>query len=581
MARGRSSAFRTALAVAVLATLQLAGCGAFDDDDDSVVGTNACDVLRGTNIPASSIGLPTTGAEVTSTESVAASGSGAGAVGEYCRVQGVIRPVDPSAPNIRFQVNLPAQWNNKAMMFGGGGYNGTIPAATGNVMAGPANQLTPLGRGYATFSSDSGHQAGTAGSRDGSFALNNEALRNYSGDAIKKTRDVAVSIMRTWYGRTPDRTYFTGGSTGGREALLAVGNWPQDFDGAVALYPAWNPTALNLHFGRLTQALALPNAYPSREQRKVLFDAAMQACDGLDNVVDGVISNQAACNATFNPATATLNGVPIVCPPGQNVPTCLTPEMIAAFTIYERPTVLTYTLASGENNYPGHTVWGTDFGIPTTGMNPTQTAIQPTVLTLQLGVRQPANPMPPVVNPADAPPYGSTFWDQWVKYFVTRDPNANPLALDPVSPGPWQTRIVELSGIQDANRTDFSALRARGGKILIAHGVHDGLVSNKATQQFMSRVRSRMGASTVNEFIRYYEIPGYNHLASSNFFAAWDSVTALEDWVERGAAPTNQVVADTTGVPGRTRPLCEFPSWPRYNGSGDVNAAASFTCVTQ
>jgi len=111
--------------------------------------------------------------------------------------------------------------------------------------------------------------------------------------------------------------------------------------------------------------------------------------------------------------------------------------------------------------------------------------------------------------------------------------------------------------------------------------VHDGLVSNKATQQFMSRVRSRMGAGTVNEFIRYYEIPGYSHLASSNFYAAWDSVTALEDWVERGAAPTNQVVADTTGVPGRTRPLCEFPSWPRYNGSGDVNAAASFTCVTQ
>src|SRR5512145_1847749 len=104
MAPGRFSSLRTAMAVAVLVTLQLAGCGALDDDDDSVFGTNCCDVLRGTSICASSIGLPTTGAEVTSAEQVSASGSGASAVGEYCRVQGVIRPVDPSAPNIRFQV---------------------------------------------------------------------------------------------------------------------------------------------------------------------------------------------------------------------------------------------------------------------------------------------------------------------------------------------------------------------------------------------------------------------------------------------------------------------------------------------
>ena len=60
---------------------------------------------------------------------------------------------------------------------------------------------------------------------------------------------------------------------------------------------------------------------------------------------------------------------------------------------------------------------------------------------------------------------------------------------------------------------------------------------------------------------------------------AWDSLTALEAWVERGVVPVNQVVADTIGVPGRTRPLCEWPAYPRYNGSGDVNAAASFACV--
>ena len=172
-------------------------------------------------------------------------------------------------------------------MFGGGGYNGTIATGMANVPAGPTDKPSPLGRGYATFGSDSGHQAGPAGSRDGSFGVNDEALRNFGGEALKKTRDVAVAVIAARYGANPQRTYFAGGSTGGREALIAVGNWPQDFDGAIVLYPAWNATALNLHLGRVTQALAQPNAYPSRAQRKVLFDAAMQACDGLDNVVDG------------------------------------------------------------------------------------------------------------------------------------------------------------------------------------------------------------------------------------------------------------------------------------------------------
>jgi feruloyl esterase len=188
--------------------------------------------------------------------------------------------------------------------------------------------------------------------------------------------------------------------------------------------------------------------------------------------------------------------------------------------------------------------------------------------------------MPPVTAAA-MPPYGSTFWDQWVKYFVTRDPNFNSLSLDPQNPGVWRTRIVDLTGIQDANKTNLSPFQARGGKILMAHGAHDALVSTRATEQYLSRIQTAMGASAVNGFMRYYEIPGYGHSTSTVFNASWDSVTALENWVEQGIAPANQVVADTAGVPGRTRPLCEFPAFARYKGSGDVNVAASYNCATQ
>jgi Tannase and feruloyl esterase len=175
----------------------------------------------------------------------------------------------------------------------------------------------------------------------------------------------------------------------------------------------------------------------------------------------------------------------------------------------------------------------------------------------------------------------SVFWDQWIRYFVTRDPTFNSLTVDPQNPGNLQSRISQLTGLQDVNRTDLSAFNAKGGKILMAHGMSDALVSTRSTEQYYQRLQGTMGVSTVANFVRFYEIPGYGHSVSTVYNAAWDSLTTLENWVENGTAPSAQVVADTAGIPGRTRPLCEYPSFPRYNGSGDINAASSFTCATQ
>ncbi|QRX81633.1 tannase/feruloyl esterase family alpha/beta hydrolase [Glaciimonas sp. PAMC28666] len=572
-----NKSFARLLALAGVASISITGCAGGKNDRPSPSAQMAmtCDQLNGMTIPATALGLPTTGAKVTSTVIMPAVGIGPAAVGEYCKVLGAISPLDNHAPNIQFQVNLPTNWNSKAMMFAGGGYNGTIAQGTGNVPAGPIDQQVPLGRGYATFGSDSGHQANANGSRDGTFGLNDEALRNFSGDALKKTHDTAIAIITARYAAPVQKTYFAGGSTGGREALIAVQNWPADYDGAIVLYPAWNAASLDLQFGRITRQLAQPGAYPSRAKRKVLYDAALETCDMLDGVRDGLISNQTACNARFDPATATLNGVPVRCSGGADTgDSCLSDAQIASYKTIDTPLVLNYRLASGESSYPGFNTWGTDFGIPGNSV------LQPTVLTLSLGTRQPANPMPPITT-TSSPPYGSTFWDQWVKYFVTRDAQYNSLTLDPQNPGALQDRIVELTGIQDLTKTDLSAFQSKGGKILMAHGIHDALVSTRATEQYFNRVRHTMGADKVDGFMRFYEIPGYGHAFSSVFNAAWDSLTTLENWVEKGIAPANQIVADTAGVPGRTRPLCVYPSWPQYKGSGDINVAQSFTCSNQ
>jgi feruloyl esterase len=373
--------------------------------------------------------------------------------------------------------------------------------------------------------------------------------------------------MQTHYGKPPAKSYFIGGSTGGREALTAIQRWPADWNGAVAWYPAWAGMVSILGGQKMNRALAQPGAYLTPAKRKALFDSAVQACDALDGVRDGLISDQSTCNATFDPSTATLDGHPLRCKDGIDAgDRCLSDAQIKAVDAINTPTRLNY-LASGQTEQPGFNIWGADPGIGEGG-----DVVHKTVMWLAFGHAVPTMPMPKTA------PYISVLADQWFKYAITRDANYDTLSIDPQNPGQWAARISELSTVLDA-KTDISAFAARGGKLLLAHGKSDVLVSTRSTEDYYGRLVSQMGPRAVQSFVRFYEVPGYNHAASAVFNAGWDSLTALEHWVEDGVAPTSQVVTDTVGVPGRTRPLCDYPLWPRYNGSGSVDVAASFSCV--
>jgi len=241
----------------------------------------------------------------------------------------------------------------------------------------------------------------------------------------------------------------------------------------------------------------------------------------------------------------------------------LSDSQLATLHTYATPIVFETALASGEKDYPGYNIYGADLGRPAN--NPVQSIVN----SLALG--------------ADAAATSSLnlFWDHWARYFVARNPSYDALALDPQKLGSLQARVSELSLLLDVNQTDFSAFAAKGGKLLIAHGAADVLVSTRATEQYFERLKKAMGVEKVRDFARFYEIPGYGHAVSTVFNASWDSLTALENWVERSAAPPDQVVTDTVGLPGRQRPLCEYPAWPKYRGQGDVNAASSFFCIRE
>ena len=556
---------RSLLSLGCMAAVVLAACGG---NDSAAQAPMACADLAGMTIPASAIGLPTTGGTVVTSTVVAATVTATASVPEHCLVNASIAPVDATAPKILMRVAMPTTWNNKALMYGGGGFDGSIPNVLGNVSNGATDAPLPLTRGYAVFASDSGHQAGARGSLDGTFGLNDESLRNWGGDALKKTRDTAAFLIKARYGSAPTRAYFAGGSTGGREALQSIQRWPADWDGAIAWYPAWNQASAMLGGQAGTLALAKPGAYPNVAKRLALFNAAMQACDGLDGVTDGLVSNQNACNASFDPATATLNGVPLRCAGGADTgDTCLSDAQITAVKAINAPVTFGFALGSGEKGYPGYNVWGADLGITTF----TQ-AVAPTVAFLNLASTAPANPMPATA------PYISQQLDGVLKNMITRDASFNPLTFDPLGPTTYTARWADLSKMIDQS-TDLSGFVNKGGKLLLAHGVDDVLVSSRATADYYQRQVAQHGQAKVDSFARYYEVPGLGHAVSSQFNATWDSLTALENWAEKGVAPTAQVTKDTQGVVGRTRPMCDFPKWPKYNGTGDVNLAASFSCV--
>lgn len=213
-----------------------------------------CSVLKGRKVSVAEIGLPTRGAVVKSAKQVNLHGT------EFCKVLGEVHAIDPNADPIRFELNLPKTWNKKAVQFGGGAFDGYVQTGLRTTVVGDKHQPSPLERGYATFGSDSGHHhhyllPDILNALNAKFALNVEQRKNFASDGLKKTHDVAVALMKVRYGAAPARMYFVGGSTGGREAMKVVDRWPEDYDGVVAAYAAWNKIESDLQFIRVSQAM--------------------------------------------------------------------------------------------------------------------------------------------------------------------------------------------------------------------------------------------------------------------------------------------------------------------------------------
>jgi len=458
--------------------------------------TASCDSLRELRLPDTTI---------TNVESLAEPV-------QHCKLTGTI------GREIGFSVWLPVEWNGKFIMGGGGGFVGSIQ-----------NQAMGQGvlqRGYATAGTDTGHRNQGV---DGSWALNNlERLANYGHVAVHRVAETAKHIVEGHYARPPARSYFSGCSNGGRQAMMSAQRYPGDFDVVLAGAPAHDFTGITAAFLNVTRHM-----YPSmddvstplltREDRRILARAVLDRCDALDGLEDGLLNDPRDCD--FDPGTLDLP-----------------PEKIAAIrAVYDGPSASDGQIhvgwPFGGENEPGG--WGSWLA----------------------GLEQ----RPPGFPPSLA--FG--FSVELMRHMVEHDPD-------------WRYEEFDFSGFRHRLRTagatlnavdaNLDAFRKNGGKLLMYHGWSDAALSALASIEYVEAVYARDESARGD--VRLFLMPGVLHCGGGPGPWQVDFIEAVEQWDESGAAP-DTIMA---GFPaGGTRPLCAYPKRATYVG-GDDRDPASFEC---
>ena len=547
----------------------------------------------------------TTGGTTISSAVLVPATTGANALPEYCRVQGILQDrlgVAGVAGTVsfrsdqpygtRFDVRLPTAWNGRYMFQGGGGTEGGTPNATGSLTNG-TNGVSMLRNGYVIAAQNGGHLntqlpptlAATTTTpsilSQNMFFSDPLAVRDWGFNSIDVTTQTTKFLIDRYYGRNPDKSYFVGCSTSGRQGMAMTQLFPSHYDGVIAGDPFFIPPDISLSetwgleqiiaispkdaSGKTLYHLSIPVA-----DQQLFTNAILAACDANDGLVDGVIENMATC--TFDPATfifpssgpygSIAPGQPLQCT-GAKTPTCLTPAQVNATKIIAEGPRTSHgqkivtpdgTLLSG---YPFDGGFMQPQGIPTRDIGTATT--QPGNIGLGSGQ------LP-------------LFW------FTTPDPTYDPLTVN------YDTDIPLVTAASPAvnNSTDIGAFINRGGKLIFFHGLSDSGPPWPYTQKYFHDVMVRNGGMAgASKFMKLYLIPNMGHCGGNAATDRFDMLAPLVDWVENRVEPDSinasgtsffGTVGTLTGLPTtRSRPLCAYPKTLQYTG-GDMALASSYAC---
>lgn len=557
----------SAAGVGLLAILA-SGCGGGDDSDLPQLAPATSGSLQSCETLATAYSAPNTRI-ISATRVAAGTLQIAGkAIPEHCLISGAmyerVSAVDAQPYAIRFEVRLPAAWNGRFFYQGNRGLDGAVTPATG-VLPGGGPLSSGLSMGFAVVSSDGGHTS----AQNPLFGIDPVARLDYGYQAVEKITPVAKAIVAAAYGRAPDRSYFVGCSNGGRLSLVAAARFPKDFDGYIA-----GSSGLNLPQAAMGQLYAAQqwntidstnaeNAF-SAPERLLVSTKILERCDALDGAKDGLVQDNSACQAAFDLS----RDVPSCGPSGRNG-ACLT----------EAQKIVIKNVFTGPRNSAGTALYTT---------NP----FDPGISQVGWGARKFGGASP-------------TGLDSGAVAFVFQTPPADPATYDArkfalgFSMDLDAPKLFATSGIYATASMQYmpppagslSDAKNRGAKLMIFHGASDGNFSQDDVTHWYDNLRTANGGDAT-KFARYYRIPGMGHCGDGPATDQFDMLTPLVNWVEKGVPP-DAVIASARGVgnaggvnaelprdwaPARSRPLCAYPTVARYKGSGDVEAAESFSC---
>lgn len=458
----------------------------------------------------------------------------AGQQPKYCQVDG--HTATPGN-EVDFRLGLPERWNGKYYFVGVGGLGGTI----GRLDKG-------LARGYASASTNTGHT-----SDDPTWGANRAKEIDYGHRGTHVTAVAGKALTASFYGRAPEHAYFDGCSNGGRQALMEVQRYPTDFDGIIAGDPA---TGTPMQVGRaivFQKLLASPASYLTIEKVEALSKATLDACDAIDGLKDGLVSDPKRCQ--FKPES-------LKCAAGTDGPTCLTDVQLAVVKqIYDG-----VRLPNGDTYTPGfplgHEGGSTGWRAWTTGNTPPEKQADNT-LDFK-GQRLPSG-------------------------YNLSESNFRFLALEDDDPSfNWRVfrfdrdlpRLKTMTEILSPLDPDLRPYKNGGGKIILYHGLSDPAISSYGTIDYYDQVAKIVGGrQAVESFARLYLMPGMHHCSGGPGPNEFEMLTELENWVEKGQPPAAVLATHRTdGKVDRTRPLCPYPQIARYVGTGSIDEAANFRC---
>ena len=549
----------------------------------STVQSNAGAPLKaatGANLPncealTSQLQLPNTRIDSAATVAAGALKQGDKAIPAHCLVKGRMherKGSDGRDYAIGFEMRLPIFWNGRFYYQGNGGLDGSVQPALGALGGGPLTGA--LMQGFAVISSDAGH----SGPQTTVFGLEPQARLDYGYQAVQKLTPMAKQLIAEAYGKGPDRSYIGGCSNGGRHAMVAASRLGDQYDGYLIGAPGYRLpyAALAQIWGAQQWApLAKPGATVKNplnpngtlpdlgsaftpQERQTVANAIANKCDALDGAKDGMVQATQACQAAFDVKT--------------DVATCTGERHGACLTNQQKEVIA--LVFDGAHTSTGQRIYASfpyDTGLA--GANWGTWKFVDALIRDPLAIGTIFS-----VPPTPLKPLEENVTQRLAMYSATSETYRE---------SGWSL----MTPLGENQSDNLAALRNRGAKVVLYHGVSDAIFSAEDTRQWVERL-GKSGLNPNSDFARYFPVPGMNHCSMGPAADQFDLLMPLVQWVEQGVAP-QAVVASVRGTgnaggvnaelpadwsPKRTRPMCAYPTAATYKGNGSIEDASNFSC---